>query len=210
MVGKKDSRYSSYPTPTRELAGKHTAEKLEGEALIAITSNFSAEFLFVCVLPAVLGIIVTDPPPEYKYSYEIDDPTTGDTKSQYEVRQGGTVSGAYSVVDPDGTKRTVEYTADPKEGFKAVVRKEPAETPQKVQQHVPEGNTYFDYQYEPQYQPKPDYVTDVRMEDSRHQQTQYYDKVDYVQQPVYFRPENELTSEDQAYAHGQYFIPNQN
>ncbi|XP_026761327.3 uncharacterized protein LOC113520252 [Galleria mellonella] len=167
--------------------------------------------LFICSVPIILGIIVTDPPPtdtEYKYSYNIEDPTTGDTKSQYEVRHGGTVSGAYSVIDPDGTKRTVEYTADPKEGFKAVVRKEPAENvvSQKESQYIPKENTY---QYDARYQAKPDYVTDVRMEDSdRHSQIQYYDKVDYVQQPVYFTPENELSSEDNTFAHGQYFIPN--
>lgn len=35
------------------------------------------------------------------------------------------MEGSYSVVDPDGTKRTVDYTADPVNGFNAVVRKEP-------------------------------------------------------------------------------------
>ena len=29
------------------------------------------------------------------------------------------------MVDPDGTRRTVDYTADPVNGFNAVVRKEP-------------------------------------------------------------------------------------
>lgn len=31
----------------------------------------------------------------------------------------------YSVIDPDGTRRTVDYTADPVNGFNAVVQREP-------------------------------------------------------------------------------------
>lgn len=50
---------------------------------------------------------------------------TGDSKSQHETRSGDVVQGSYSLVDPDGTKRTVEYTADPHNGFNAVVHKEP-------------------------------------------------------------------------------------
>lgn len=34
------------------------------------------------------------------------------------------MQGSYSLVEPDGTRRTVEYTADPVNGFNAVVHKE--------------------------------------------------------------------------------------
>lgn len=34
-------------------------------------------------------------------------------------------SGSYSLNDPDGTRRTVDYSADPINGFNAVVRKTP-------------------------------------------------------------------------------------
>ncbi|XP_060524290.1 cuticle protein-like [Cylas formicarius] len=63
--------------------------------------------------------------PQYSYGYDVQDSLTGDSKSQFESRNGDSVQGAYSVVDPDGTKRTVEYTADPVNGFNAVVHKEP-------------------------------------------------------------------------------------
>ncbi|XP_028155532.1 uncharacterized protein LOC114349383 [Diabrotica virgifera virgifera] len=63
--------------------------------------------------------------PEYSYGYDIEDGQTGDSKRQNEQRQGDVVQGSYSVVDPDGHKRTVEYTADPIHGFSAVVRREP-------------------------------------------------------------------------------------
>ncbi|EDW38540.1 GL11959 [Drosophila persimilis] len=66
-----------------------------------------------------------DPEPKYSFGYDIHDGYTGDLKSQHETRHGDVVKGSYSVVDPDGTKRTVDYTADPHHGFNAVVRKEP-------------------------------------------------------------------------------------
>ncbi|XP_055618820.1 larval cuticle protein A2B-like [Toxorhynchites rutilus septentrionalis] len=66
-----------------------------------------------------------DPNPQYSYSYGISDALTGDQKSQHESRSGDVVQGSYSVVDPDGHKRTVEYTSDPHNGFNAVVHREP-------------------------------------------------------------------------------------
>ncbi|XP_040156597.1 cuticle protein-like [Anopheles arabiensis] len=66
-----------------------------------------------------------DANPQYSFSYGISDALTGDSKSQQESRSGDVVQGSYSVVDPDGTKRTVDYTADPHNGFNAVVRREP-------------------------------------------------------------------------------------
>ncbi|XP_072933411.1 larval cuticle protein A3A-like [Epargyreus clarus] len=66
-----------------------------------------------------------DAHPQYTFSYDVQDGHTGDSKSQHETRDGDVVHGSYSLVDPDGTKRTVEYTADPHNGFNAVVHKEP-------------------------------------------------------------------------------------
>ncbi|XP_077294673.1 pupal cuticle protein Edg-84A-like [Arctopsyche grandis] len=63
--------------------------------------------------------------PKYEFSYDVKDEHTGDVKSQQETRDGDTVHGSYSVVDPDGHKRTVDYTADDHNGFKATVRREP-------------------------------------------------------------------------------------
>nr|XP_049691853.1 larval/pupal rigid cuticle protein 66-like [Helicoverpa armigera] len=60
------------------------------------------------------------------FAYDVADPNTGDYKSQVETRVGGAVSGQYSLLDADGTKRTVDYTADDVNGFNAVVRKDAA------------------------------------------------------------------------------------
>lgn len=51
---------------------------------------------------------------------------TGDVKNQQESRSGDVVQGSYSLIEPDGTRRTVEYVADPVQGFNAVVHREPA------------------------------------------------------------------------------------
>lgn len=61
--------------------------------------------------------------PKYEFKYGVEDAHTGDKKTQYEVRDGDVVKGQYSLVEPDGSVRTVEYTADPHHGFSAVVHK---------------------------------------------------------------------------------------
>lgn len=76
------------------------------------------------VAKAVVGAAVDtdyDPNPSYSYAYDIQDALTGDSKSQEESRQGDVVQGSYSLTEPDGTRRTVHYTADPVNGFNAVV-----------------------------------------------------------------------------------------
>uniref|UniRef100_A0A3F2Z4N0 Uncharacterized protein n=1 Tax=Glossina palpalis gambiensis TaxID=67801 RepID=A0A3F2Z4N0_9MUSC len=61
--------------------------------------------------------------PKYNYNYGVADSHTGDVKSQHEVRDGDVVKGSYSLVEPDGSVRTVDYTADDHHGFNAVVHK---------------------------------------------------------------------------------------
>lgn len=61
--------------------------------------------------------------PRYSYNYGVADGLTGDQKSQTEVRDGDVVKGSYSVVEPDGSLRVVEYAADDINGFNAVVKK---------------------------------------------------------------------------------------
>lgn len=63
----------------------------------------------------------------------MNDPVTGDNKAQTEVRDGGYVKGSYSLAEPDGTLRVVDYTADPVAGFNAVVKRVgPAGHPQQL------------------------------------------------------------------------------
>ncbi|XP_046622030.1 larval cuticle protein A2B-like [Neodiprion virginianus] len=67
-----------------------------------------------------------DPNPQYNYAYNVQNALTGDSKMQHEIRDGDVVRGSYSLVEPDGSLRVVDYTADPVNGFNAVVRKKPA------------------------------------------------------------------------------------
>lgn len=78
---------------------------------------------------APLPLARVEPFPQYSYGYDVQDALTGDYKGHQEHRNGDIVTGSYSVVDPDGTRRIVDYTADPLNGFNAVVRREPLVVP---------------------------------------------------------------------------------
>ncbi|XP_059052462.1 cuticle protein 8-like [Achroia grisella] len=68
--------------------------------------------------------------PRYTFNYGVADGHTGDQKSQWESRDGDVVKGQYSLVEADGTIRTVNYSADDHNGFNAVVsRQGPAAHP---------------------------------------------------------------------------------
>jgi len=65
-----------------------------------------------------------DAHPQYAFAYTVQDSLTGDSKTQEESRDGGVVKGSYSLIEPDGTRRNVNYYADPINGFNAVVHKD--------------------------------------------------------------------------------------
>lgn len=121
------------------------------------------------------------------------DPHTGDIKKQYEERDGDVVRGYYSLVEPDGSIRIVEYTADDKHGFQATVRKiGPSHHPpphhhhHHPHPHPPSDHHYYpkhnDHSYEDQYyyppaQPHNTYYDD----DGEHG---YYGQKKYRRPPV--------------------------
>ncbi|KAJ8731919.1 hypothetical protein PYW08_014649 [Mythimna loreyi] len=79
--------------------------------------------------------------PKYDFAYSVSDPHTGDHKSQHESRDGVSVHGYYSLLQPDGSVRKVEYTADDHHGFNAVVHNSaPSVHPAPIY-----GNGYYDY-----------------------------------------------------------------
>lgn len=61
--------------------------------------------------------------PRYAFNYAVSDPITKDNKAQWETRDGDVVKGSYSLVEPDGTLRVVDYTSDAHTGFNAIVKK---------------------------------------------------------------------------------------
>ncbi|XP_046664425.1 uncharacterized protein LOC124357064 [Homalodisca vitripennis] len=75
-----------------------------------------------------------DPNPAYQFSFDVKDDEFTNYQNRKEQREGDKISGSYSVVDSDGYIRTVTYTADPKEGFKADVSREPTDIRVKLPQ----------------------------------------------------------------------------
>ncbi|XP_069669232.1 cuticle protein 7-like [Periplaneta americana] len=73
--------------------------------------------------------------PDYTFAYGVEDPLTGNSQNHKETRDGDVVKGQYTVLDPDGTTRTVTYTADPQNGFQATVHHSAPST--NVHRHVP-------------------------------------------------------------------------
>ncbi|XP_077290610.1 larval cuticle protein A2B-like [Arctopsyche grandis] len=80
------------------------------------------------VAPAPLAAAVVgefdDAYPQYQFAYSVEDSLTGDSKAQEEAREGDVVRGSYSLIEPDGVRRTVNYYADPINGFNAVVSRD--------------------------------------------------------------------------------------
>ncbi|XP_066964434.1 uncharacterized protein [Macrobrachium rosenbergii] len=62
--------------------------------------------------------VYNDPNPRYTWAYAVDAESTGDLKSAREERRGDVVVGQYSVMDPDGVRRTVDYQVAPGTGFR--------------------------------------------------------------------------------------------
>ncbi|XP_025193492.1 cuticle protein-like [Melanaphis sacchari] len=93
-----------------------------------IVSYLPALLLLSAAVAARSGHSVHDPTeyysePNYHFNYGVKDLHTGDLKSQWEHREGDVVKGSYSLMEPDGSIRTVDYTADSHNGFNAVVSK---------------------------------------------------------------------------------------
>ncbi|KAK3884616.1 hypothetical protein Pcinc_011123 [Petrolisthes cinctipes] len=64
----------------------------------------------------------SDPRVSFNYRYQVKATDTGDEKSHQETLENGVLVGSYSVVQPDGTLRTVTYRADDVSGFQAKVQ----------------------------------------------------------------------------------------
>ncbi|GJQ81548.1 hypothetical protein Trydic_g4909 [Trypoxylus dichotomus] len=91
--------------------------------LLAYAASGRASIAYTPITKTAVIDTEYDHNPQYTYSYGVEDAITGDSKSQTETRTGDLVTGQYSLTEPDGSKRIVDYTADAINGFNAVVRK---------------------------------------------------------------------------------------
>ncbi|XP_043641369.1 larval cuticle protein A2B [Drosophila teissieri] len=100
-------------------------------AMNVLSSSIAVCLILSALVAVQAGIITSHPdeliasPAQYEFHYSVHDSHTGDVKDQFEHRRGEYVTGRYSLVDPDGHRRIVDYTADPLLGFNAQVRREP-------------------------------------------------------------------------------------
>ncbi|BET01133.1 Cuticular protein [Nesidiocoris tenuis] len=107
--------------------------------------------------------------PNYKYEYKVDDHHTGDFKGQAETREGDTVKGFYMLKEADGTVREVHYTADPHNGFNAVVKK--SGTPIEQPEHHEHKKSYHSHPQAEYSHHAPEYAHHVA--EYSHQQPQF-------------------------------------
>ncbi|XP_045462235.1 UPF0746 protein DDB_G0281095 [Harmonia axyridis] len=79
-----------------------------------------------------------DPNPSYQFGFDVKDDLNTNYQNRKEQKEGNKITGSYSVVDSDGFIRTVTYTADPKEGFKAEVHRQPTDIVIKIPTREPQ------------------------------------------------------------------------
>ncbi|XP_011633518.1 cuticle protein 19-like, partial [Pogonomyrmex barbatus] len=147
-----DSKSDSEPTPTSDVS-LLTYVKVSAPLFYkSLPRTSSLIYIAPPIVKSASAIVATEPKilekdvrymadPKYSFNYGVIDGYTGDSKSAWEERDGDTVKGEYSVVEADGTIRTVSYTADDHNGFNAVVtRSEPpkdAKTAVEVKTFIP-------------------------------------------------------------------------
>ncbi|XP_034239880.1 cuticle protein 19-like [Thrips palmi] len=110
---------ASYATPA---VASYAAPAVASYAAPAVTA-YAAPAVASYAVPAVSykaepEIIAY---PRYAFKYGVTDGKTGDVKDQAEERDGDVVKGEYSLLQPDGRKRVVNYLCDGKNGCNQVV-----------------------------------------------------------------------------------------
>ncbi|KAH9629182.1 hypothetical protein HF086_009572 [Spodoptera exigua] len=89
-----------------------------------------------------------------QFGFDVNDDQYTNYQNRKEQRDGDVIKGSYSVVDSDGFVRTVTYTADPKEGFKAEVSRQPTDIVVKIPTPKPQL-LQPQVQHAPHAQPRP-------------------------------------------------------
>lgn len=89
------------------------------------------------VQPTIVKKIVEhEAPANYDFQYSVHDDHTGDLKEQHETAKDGNVEGYYTLIDADGYRRIVHYTANHEQGFIAKVERQPLNGHQEYQKVI--------------------------------------------------------------------------
>lgn len=118
----------------------------------------------------------------YQFGFDVKDDEYTNYQNRKEVRDGNVIKGSYSVVDSDGFIRTVTYTADPKEGFKADVVREPTDIVVKIPTPAPENSLSKLSRPQPHFLPQ---QSQYRQPSARQQQPQQ------LRQPIQVEPQQQ-------------------
>ncbi|KXJ76155.1 uncharacterized protein LOC109401031 isoform X2 [Aedes albopictus] len=114
-----------------------------------------------------------DPNPSYQFGFDVKDDEFTNYQNRKEQRDGNVIKGSYSVVDSDGFIRTVTYTADPKEGFKAEVSRQPTDIVVKTPKPIPEYQQQPHQIHQQQQQPQQQHRLQQQPQKARPDYTQY-------------------------------------
>ena len=117
--------FGSVPTlnavPVHHAVGTHHIVQQPAAVLPAVRTVAVAPAARAPVVVETAETEIVNIDPSYQFGYSVADAKTGDAKSREETRDGNSVTGSYTVADPDGRIRRVTYTADAENGFNAVV-----------------------------------------------------------------------------------------
>ncbi|XP_028029522.1 cuticle protein 18.6-like [Bombyx mandarina] len=128
----------AYAAPVAKIAYSAPVAKIAYSTPIAKFFVVLSLAVAASALP-VLEYAEHEAPAHYDFEYSVHDQQSGDIKQQKESRAGDAVQGFYSLVQPDGVHRIVEYTSDKVNGFNANVRYEghPVAQPAKIAYAAP-------------------------------------------------------------------------
>nr|CAD7580756.1 unnamed protein product [Timema californicum] len=114
----------AYTAPAPAFAYPASPYTAFAAAPVAVAAPVARTVAVAAPLAKVVREDYADAYPQYQFAYTVQDTLTGDSKAQEETRDGGVVRGSYSLIEPDGVRRTVNYYADPHNGFNAVVQRD--------------------------------------------------------------------------------------
>ncbi|CAH2230479.1 jg18582 [Pararge aegeria aegeria] len=138
--------------------------------------------------------------PNYSYGYGVSDSHTGDIKTVWEAKKGDTVKGHYSVIEPDGSMRSVEYSAGPNTGFTAPVNKDGLEALPLYEEDVMEEKALRDYDRNYDFSEDADNESSYKTNDRKRKRHPYESLFkDYP--PLSKRPKYPIDMEPSEYTH---------
>ncbi|XP_022124041.2 alpha-protein kinase 1-like [Pieris rapae] len=164
----------------------------------------SATCTFLHTAPIILEPF-REPPVSYDFSYHVNDARTGDFKAQSEARRGDTVLGQYSLIQPDGVRRVVDYQANDLTGFLATVSNQPLINPIQINKapQAPQTQEIQDNQISQDSQRQQQQDLQQQQQQQLQQQEQQQLQQQYHQQQHQQLQQQQLQQQQQQQQHQQ-------